>query len=66
MGEDAVVLNSNETISDLLDGRSSIYSDRVSDADIFTFRCSYQAAATIDYDAVVRRGPIPGSRFPTH
>ena len=37
MGKDTVVLNSDGAISDLLDKRSSIYSDRVSDADIFTF-----------------------------
>ena len=66
MGKDAVVLNSNEAISDLLDKRSSIYSDRVSDTDIFTFGYSHKVAAPINYDAVVRRGPIPGSRFPAH
>jgi hypothetical protein len=41
MGKDAVVLNSNEAISDLLDERSSIYSDRVSDADTFIFSSSH-------------------------
>ena len=30
MGIDLIVLNSNEVISDLLEKRSSIYSDRVS------------------------------------
>jgi hypothetical protein len=63
MGKDTIILNSNEAISDLLDKRSIIYSDRVSDADIFTFGSSHRVAAPIDHDAVVRRGPIPGSRF---
>ena len=31
LGEDIVVLNSNEAITDLIEKRSSIYSDRVSD-----------------------------------
>ena len=66
MGEDAVVLNSYGAISDLLDKRSSIYSDRVSDTDIFTFGCSHQVAAPIDYDAVVRRRPIPEIRLASH
>jgi len=30
MGDDMVVLSSNEAISDLLEKRSSVYSDRVS------------------------------------
>lgn len=30
LGADTIVLNSNEAISDLLDKRSAIYSDRVS------------------------------------
>ena len=66
MGKDTVVLNSNEAISDLIDKRSSIYSDRVSGADIFTSGSSYRLAASINYDAVVRRDPIPGSRLSDH
>jgi len=33
-----VILNSNEAITDLVEKRSSIYADRVSDKVIFTFR----------------------------
>ena len=38
MGEDVVALSSNEVISDLLEKRSSIYSDRVSRTTILTIR----------------------------
>jgi hypothetical protein len=37
LGKDMVALNSNEAISDLIEKRSSIYADRVSDAVILTF-----------------------------
>jgi hypothetical protein len=37
MGKDTIVLSSNEAISDLIDKRSSIYADRVSRANNFTF-----------------------------
>ena len=36
MGDDVVALSSNEVISDLLEKRSSIYSDRVSRTTILT------------------------------
>ena len=38
MGKDMVVLSSNEAIADLLEKRSSIYSDRVSNTINFTLR----------------------------
>ena len=38
MGDDVVALSSNEVISDLLEKRSSIYSDRVSCTAILTIR----------------------------
>ena len=38
MGKDMVVLSSNEAITDLLEKRSSIYSDRVGDMIICVFR----------------------------
>ena len=38
MGEDMIVLSSNEAISDLLEKRSSIYSDRVSGLTTLTIR----------------------------
>jgi len=38
MGEDVVVLSSNEAITDVVEKRSAIYSERVSDSAIFTFR----------------------------
>lgn len=38
MGNDMVVLSSHEAISDLLEKRSSIYSDRVSGITILTTR----------------------------
>lgn len=37
LGKDTIVLCSNEAISDLIDKRSSIYADRVSDTDVSTF-----------------------------
>lgn len=37
LGTDMVVLNSNEAISDLIEKRSSIYADRVSDGILLTF-----------------------------
>jgi len=37
MGEDMVVLNSNEAISDLVEKRSSIYADRVSSTVVLAF-----------------------------
>ena len=36
MGDDMVVLSSNEAISDLFEKRSSIYSDRVSGPTLLT------------------------------
>jgi len=38
MGEDMIVLNSAQAISDLVDKRSGMYADRVSDSPIFTLR----------------------------
>jgi len=38
MGEDMVVLSSDQAISDLVEKRSAIYADRVSDSLIFTPR----------------------------
>ena len=37
MGNDTVVLSSNGAISDLIEKRSNIYADRVSDPDFFFF-----------------------------
>lgn len=36
MGKDTVVLSSNKAISDLIEKRSNIYADRVSDVDTFS------------------------------
>ena len=38
LGQDMVVLSSNEAITDLVEKRSSIYPDRVCDKVTFTFR----------------------------
>jgi len=38
LGKDMVVLSSNEAITDLIEKRSSVYSDRVCDKVPFTFR----------------------------
>ena len=38
LGQDMVVLSSNEAITDLIEKRSIIYADRVCDNIIFTFR----------------------------
>ena len=38
LGKDMVVLSSDQAISDLIEKRSAIYSDRVSDPVIFTLR----------------------------
>jgi hypothetical protein len=38
LGQDMVVLSSNEAITDLVEKRSGIYADKVCDKVVFTFR----------------------------
>ena len=60
MGEDMVVLSSNEAISELLEKRSSFYSDRVSGLAILAVRSSHQVPAPISHGPAVRFGAPPG------
>ena len=60
MGDDIIVLSSNEAISDLPEKRSSIYSDRVSGPTVLKIRSSHKAAASIGDDATVRLYDAPG------